>query len=57
MVLALTSPDNRQIFVNSEHVIRFHQVDEHSSIRLSDGTWLDVREDAQYIATYINNNK
>lgn len=57
MILGLTGNDSKQIFINSEHIIRFSQVDEKTAIRLSDGTWIDVKEDAQYIAICINNNK
>lgn len=54
MILELTDPDEGAVFINSDHIVRFSNAGDYTTILLTGEQWFSVTESASYIRDMIS---
>ncbi|HAS0772630.1 TPA: hypothetical protein NBO33_003383 [Enterobacter hormaechei] len=56
MILELTGHDGQSVFINSQHIVHFKQLNSFTELMLTGGKLVGVSESANQIMAAINNN-
>ncbi len=55
MIIELMDLNGEKIFINVDHIIRFSASISYTSIRTTEGQWINVKQSPEYIVNKINN--